>query len=147
MLRIVLNTGCMLFSPYFVSQLFVNPWTETHQVPLSIAFPRQEWEVEWVSISCPKESSRPMDLSGECMLLGSLSHHNKDLEWRTLKPPRRLLACPMQIGPRQERCSTWSPHSGPRTFLWPSSVLFPRAFPSWSFSHRHCGLLFPLLTT
>ena len=25
-------------------------------------------------------------------------------------------------------CSTWSPHSGPQTFLWPSSVLFLRAF-------------------
>ena len=25
-------------------------------------------------------------LSGECMLLGSLSPHNKNLEWRTLKP-------------------------------------------------------------
>ena len=26
-------------------------------------------------------------------------------------------------------CSTWSPHSGPRTFLWPSFVLFLWAFP------------------
>ena len=137
------------------------------------------------------------------MLLGSLSRHNKNLEWPTLKPPRRVTdvrswtdrvialksvlqlsvtalfivdnsrkvhlrgvrargskdakrrvphrsgetesvwkkksfgssfyfsspwACPMQIGLRQERCSTWSPHSGPRTFLWPSSVLFSQAF-------------------
>ena len=160
------------------------------------------------------------------MLLGSLSCHNKDLEWRTLKPPQRVTAlgswtdhvialrsrtdhviarreisvtalfyledsrkihlrgmraswskdverrappragesegasplaplficfffpgaCPMQIGLRQERCSTWSPHSGPRIFLWPSSVLFSRGFPL-PFSHRHFGLLFPILTT
>ena len=33
-----------------------------------------------------------MLLSHECMFLGSLSHHNKDLEWRTLKPPRRVTA-------------------------------------------------------
>ena len=26
-------------------------------------------------------------------------------------------ACPMQIGLSQELCSTWSPHSGPQTFL------------------------------
>ena len=31
--------------------------------------------------------------------------------------------------------------------LRPSFVLFSRAFPSRSFSHRHSGLLFPILTT
>ena len=31
----------------------------------------------------------PLVLSCECMFLGSLSHHNKDLEWRTLKPLAR----------------------------------------------------------
>ena len=31
-------------------------------------------------------------MSGECILLGSLSRHNKDLEWWTLKPPRRVTA-------------------------------------------------------
>ena len=31
--------------------------------------------------------------------------------------------------------------------LGPSFVLFLRAFPSLSFSHRHSGLLFPILTT
>ena len=31
-------------------------------------------------------------MSGECMLLGSLSRHNKDLEWWTLKSPRRVTA-------------------------------------------------------
>ena len=57
-------------------------------------------------------------------------------------------ACPMQIGlARSAVCSTWSPHSGSWTFLWLSFVLFSRAFPSLSFSHRHFGLLFPILTT
>ena len=37
-------------------------------------------------------------------------------------------ACLMQIGLSQECCSTWSPHSSPWTYLWPSSVLFSRAF-------------------
>ena len=31
-------------------------------------------------------------LSSKCMLLGSLSRHNKDLDRRTLKPPRRVTA-------------------------------------------------------
>ena len=31
-------------------------------------------------------------MSGECMLLGSLSRHNKDLERRTLKSPWRVTA-------------------------------------------------------
>ena len=31
-------------------------------------------------------------MSRECMFLGSLSRHNKDLEWRTLKPPRHVTA-------------------------------------------------------
>ena len=33
-----------------------------------------------------------MVLSRECMFLDSLSCHNKDLEWRTLKPPRHVTA-------------------------------------------------------
>ena len=33
-----------------------------------------------------------IQLSRECMLLDSLSRHNKDLEGRTLKPPRRVTA-------------------------------------------------------
>ena len=33
-----------------------------------------------------------MALSGECMLLSSLSRHNKDLEWQKLKPPRHVTA-------------------------------------------------------
>ena len=31
-----------------------------------------------------------MGMSRECMFLCSLSHHNKDLEWRTLKPPQSV---------------------------------------------------------
>ena len=31
-------------------------------------------------------------MSCECMFLGSLSRHNKDLEWRTLKPPQCVTA-------------------------------------------------------
>ena len=31
-------------------------------------------------------------MSRECMFLGSLSRHNKDLERRTLKPPRHVTA-------------------------------------------------------
>ena len=33
-----------------------------------------------------------LELSHECMLLGSLSRHNKDLERRTLKPSVRQLS-------------------------------------------------------
>ena len=33
-----------------------------------------------------------MGMSHECMFLCSLSHHNKDLEWRTLKPPQHVTA-------------------------------------------------------
>ena len=32
----------------------------------------------------------PLAMSCECMFLGSVSRHNKDLEWRTLKPPQRV---------------------------------------------------------
>ena len=56
-------------------------------------------------------------------------------------------ACPMQIGLSQELCSTWSPHSGPETFLDLPLFYFRGLFPSLSFSHRHFGLLFPILTT
>ena len=31
-------------------------------------------------------------MSCECMFLNSLSHHNKDLEWWTLKPPQYVIA-------------------------------------------------------
>ena len=45
--------------------------------------------LEWVAISFSRRSSRPRDLSRECMFLGSLSRHNKDLEQRTLKRSAR----------------------------------------------------------
>ena len=38
-------------------------------------------------------------LSCECMFLSSLSRHNKDLEWRTLKPPQRVTT----LGSRTDR--------------------------------------------
>ena len=53
-------------------------------------------------------------------------------------------ACPKQLGLSRE---CWSPHSGPRTFLWPSFGLSSRLFPSLSFSHWHFGLLFSILST
>ena len=163
-------------------------------------------------------------MSHACMLLGSSSRHNKNLEWRTLKPLGRsqLLedrlcynsqvsngpcysssinqcyssiyldnswwihlwgvrahrskdAKRRSIGPiaqRKERegrglwllflfvsvpgpvlCKLGQPGvlfvlPGVLTLvLGPSFVLFLRAFPSRSFSHRHFGLFFPILTT
>ena len=57
-------------------------------------------------------------------------------------------ACPMQIGLAGSAvCYTWSLHSSPQTFLWPPLFYFCGLFPSYSFSHRHFGLLFPILTT
>ena len=38
------------------NRLFVTPWTVAHQVPLSVAFPRQEY---WSVLPCPS----PGDLS------------------------------------------------------------------------------------
>ena len=40
----------------------------------------------------PPANTGDMDLSRECMFLDSLSRHNRDLERRTLKPPRRVMA-------------------------------------------------------
>ena len=34
---------CLLFSPSVVSDPFLIPWTITHQAPLSMGFPRQEY--------------------------------------------------------------------------------------------------------
>ena len=49
---------------------------------------------QWESTACGcmwlcREAGvlQSMKVSCECMLLGSLSRHNKNLEWRTLKPP------------------------------------------------------------
>ena len=158
-------------------------------------------------------------MSGECLLLGSLSHHNKDWEWRTLKPLRQVTAlgswtdrvialrqtsvtAPLYLedsrkihlwGVRAHRskdAKRRAPHrahthwrereralaplflfflpAGPapcKLGLGRSAVLpevltpvlgpsfdlplfyFRGLFPSLSFSHRHFGLLSPILTT
>ena len=55
--------------------------------------------LEWVFIShwiCSQGTSSN-NMSCKCMFLGSLSHHNKDLEWRTLKPPQRVTALRSRI--------------------------------------------------
>ena len=71
-------------------------------------------------------------LSCKCMLLHSLSRETEtetDRLWLLfLYVFGSPWACPMQIGLRPELCSTWSPSSGPRTFLSPSSAPFSRAF-------------------
>ena len=60
------------------------------------------WPATILSISRPLLLCSPLPglgkvswgfhLSRECVLLGSLSHHNKNLEWWTLKPPQRITA-------------------------------------------------------
>ena len=55
------------------------------------------------------------------------------------------LGLPYVIGlARSAVCSTWGPRSRPWTFL---SSIFHRLFLSLSFSHRHSGVLFSILTT
>ena len=158
------------------------------------------------------------------MFLDSLSRHNKDLEWRTLKPPRPVTALgswtdrviPLRSqtdhvtalrqisvtalfyledsrkihlrGVRARRSKDTGRRARPSVrererelvlaplficfslpgpvlcklgqpgvlfvlpevltpVLGPSFVLFVRAFPFLSFSHRHFGLLFPVLPT
>ena len=49
-------------------QFFIQQWNSSPSAPLHIV------------------------MSHECIFLGSLFRHNKDLEWRTLKPPRRVTA-------------------------------------------------------
>ena len=54
-------------------------------------------------------------------------------------------ACPVQTGLSQESCLFYLKSS-----LWSSDLLlfyFRGLFPSLSFSHRHFGLLFPILPT
>ena len=41
-------------------RLFMTPWTEAHQAPLSKVFSRQEYW-EWVAISSFRGSSQPRD--------------------------------------------------------------------------------------
>ena len=77
-------------------RLFATPWTAAYQAPLSMGFSRQEY---WSGVPLPslKERAQYFEkgiflLSQECMFLDSLSRHNKDLEWRTLKSTWRVRA-------------------------------------------------------
>ena len=148
-------------------------------------------------------------LSGECVISSVLSHHNKNLKWRMLKPSDKMCLSPQtdrvtalssrtdqcyssmlhlsfiyktmeNISLRREGMPTQKMWRGERD-PWPSDSSFymffssPWAcssqegclfhlrfslwsldlplfyfcglFPSLSFSHRHFGLLFPILTT
>ena len=38
------SNNCLLFSCEVVSNYFVTPWTVAHQAPLSMGFPRQEYQ-------------------------------------------------------------------------------------------------------
>ena len=51
----------------------------------------------------------PMLVSRKCMFLGSLSRHNKDLEWWTLKPPWRVTALRSWID-RAIALRSWKDH-------------------------------------
>ena len=61
-------------------------WTTAHRVTKSRTQLRviNTFTVSLNSETCIKIKNKEMP--GECMLLGSLSRHNKNLEWRTLKP-------------------------------------------------------------
>ena len=74
-----------------------SPWGDGVQYDLAA---EQQWGnvIPWNLSLIPITGSKnhttfieiPSHLSGECMLLGSLSRHSKDLEWRTLKLSARL---------------------------------------------------------
>ena len=78
-------------------------WTNTH-IPFLITSLADYWKNHSLSIgtfvgnvipllfNTPSSSIITLLLSRECMFLDSLSRHNKDLEWWTLKPPRRVTA-------------------------------------------------------
>ena len=51
----------------------------------------------------------PVLVSRKCMFLGSLSRHNKDLEWWTLKPPWRVTALRSWID-RAIALRSWKDH-------------------------------------
>ena len=46
----------LLFSPYVISDSFETSWTVTHQTPLSMGFPRQEY---WSGLPCPPLGDLP----------------------------------------------------------------------------------------
>ena len=52
---------CVCVCPVALSSLFVTPWTRAHQAPLAMEFSRQEYWIEWVSISYSRGSSQPRD--------------------------------------------------------------------------------------
>ena len=61
-------------------------------------------------------------------------------------PPSGPALCKLGLA-RSAVGSSCSPHWGPRTFFILPLFYFPGLFPSLSFSHRHFGLLFPILST
>ena len=81
----VLVEGCRLWGTQAQSLWltgFLTPW---RMVSSQIR--------DWTSVPLSCTGRQVINqLSCECMFLGSLSRHNKDLEWRTLKPPRRVTA-------------------------------------------------------
>ena len=48
--------GGWQFSHYVVSDSFATPWTASHQAPLSLGFPRQEY---WSGLPCPLPGDLP----------------------------------------------------------------------------------------
>ena len=92
------DLGIFQLSPGYSSIFFSveqPPPPYTHPVPFHwvgisrylSAEPHSCLDHEWVSPGCFTGSPLPhIFLSRECMFLGSLSHHNKDLERWTLKP-------------------------------------------------------------
>ena len=65
-----------------------HPLSPTSLPALSLS--QHQGLFQWVSSL--HQVAKVLDLSRECVFLDSLSCHNKDLEWRTLKPPRRVTA-------------------------------------------------------
>ena len=102
----------------------------------------------------PCYSSIYLDDSRKIHLWGIRAHRSKDVKIAPLHGRERegrglwllFLHVSLSLGLSYVNwsvvCFTWGSRS-----LRPSFVLFSRAFPSRSFSHRHFGLFFPILTT
>ena len=56
-----LNTKKVKVKSFSYVQLFATPWAVAYQASLSMGFLRQEYLLEWVAISCSRESSQPRD--------------------------------------------------------------------------------------
>ena len=135
--------------------LCATPETAAHQAPPSLGFSSQEhWSglpfpspmrKSEVTQSCPTLSD-PMD----CSPPGSSIHgifQARVLEWGALAFSQ-WHSEPLMLTHRVMRpygC-LFVPPEVLTPVLGPSFVLFSQAFPL-SFSHRHSGLLFPILTT